>query len=76
MTDIHGNPVIRDVSSHGVPGVVGAPEGSILYGPKQRAVEVTEERFPDLDPTYVRERDQLTDQKQRASRARAAREVR
>jgi hypothetical protein len=73
VADINGNPVIRDVSGLKIPGLSGALEGSLVYGPGQRPVEVTEERFPDLDKAYVQERDQLTEQKRRAANARANR---
>lgn len=73
MTDINGNPVIRDVRARNIPGLHGAPEGSIIGGPHTRTVKVTAARFPDLDPLYVLERDHLADMRRRAAVARAAR---
>lgn len=75
VLDINGNAVIRDVRSHGIVGLTGAPEGALIGGPKVRTVRVTATRFPDLDPTYVVERDTLTQLRQRAAQMRAARKV-
>jgi hypothetical protein len=72
-TDINGNPILRDVRSRNIPGLHGAPEGSVIGGPHSRTVKVTAKRFPDLDPVYVIERDHLTEMRRRAEFARAAR---
>jgi hypothetical protein len=73
--DINGNTVIRDVRSHGIPGLLGAPDGALIGGPKVRTVLVTEKRFPDLDARYVIERDTLTQLRARAAHARAVRKT-
>lgn len=71
-TDVNGNTPIRDVRSRGIEGIHGAPEGAIIGGPGKRAVKVTAERFPDLDPVYVKERDHLQMMTERAAKAREA----
>lgn len=73
--DVNGHPVIRDVRSHGILGLSGAPDGALIGGPKVRTVRVTEKRFPDLDPTYVLERDKITELRARAAHARAVRKA-
>lgn len=75
LFDTNGNAVIRDVRSHGIVGLSGAPEGALIGGPKVRTVRVTEKRFPNLDAQYVIERDTLTQLRARAAYARAARKA-